>query len=103
MELLKSWLSAKRGRAVRLAAHLHVPPSFVAKMASGGKPIPVEHAAGIEEFTGGIVSRKLLFPRDWRRIWPELDDADSGADPALSHQAPAAINSEARQAVQEVA
>lgn len=69
---LKSWLSAERGRSVRLARHLSVPPSFVAKMSEGDKPVPVAHGAAIEQFTGGAITRQQLFPNDWQRIWPEL-------------------------------
>lgn len=54
-----------------------MPPSFVTKMAEGNKPIPVEHGAPIERFTGGVVSRKAMFPNDWERIWPELCANDS--------------------------
>lgn len=72
MELLKNWLSAERGRGVRLAAHLHVPPSFVAKMASGDKAIPLEHATAIEQFTCAAVPRTAIRPDDWAAIWPEL-------------------------------
>ena len=72
MEVLKTWLSAERGRALGLAKHLEVVPSFVNKMASGEKPVPLEHGAAIEAFTGGAVTRKHLFPNDWPRIWPEL-------------------------------
>ena len=79
MEVLKSWLVAERGRGVRLARHLGVPPSFVAKMSDGDKPVPLAHAAQIESFTGGEVTRKAMFPNDWRRIWPELADATDTA------------------------
>lgn len=72
MDALKSWLSSERGRAIGLAKHLNVVPSFVNKMATGEKPVPVEHGAAIEAFTGGVVTRQHLFPNDWQRIWPEL-------------------------------
>jgi len=77
---LKSWLSAERGRSVRLARHLSVPPSFVAKMSEGEKPVPVAHGAAIEQFTDGAITRKQLFPADWQRIWPELADATTAND-----------------------
>ena len=60
---------------MRLARHLHVPPSFVAKMSEGGKPVPVAHGAAIEQFTEGAVTRQQMFPTDWPRIWPELASA----------------------------
>jgi len=69
---LKSWLTAERGRGIRLARHLKVPASFVSKMGDGEKPVPMQHGAAIEQFTGGAVSRKDLFPDDWSRLWPEL-------------------------------
>lgn len=72
MEILKSWLSAEHGRVGRLARHLGVPSSFVSAMADGRKPIPMQHGAGIELFTSGAVPRRLMFPNDWQRIWPEL-------------------------------
>lgn len=96
MEILKTWLSAERGRGVRLAAFLHVPASFVAKMASGDKSIPLEHATAIEKFTSGVVTRKDIRPDDWQSIWPEL--ANPNTPPTLAHPAQGAINSEAKEA-----
>ena len=77
MNSLKDWLDGGRGRRTSLARHLAVVPSFVHKMASGEKPVPLEHAATIETFTSGEVTRKDLRPNDWQRIWPELADQAS--------------------------
>jgi DNA-binding transcriptional regulator YdaS (Cro superfamily) len=96
MELLKKWIAAERGRGVRLAAALHVPASFVAKMASGDKPIPLEHATAIEQFTCGAVTRKTIRPNDWSRIWPELADSKPNHPQAPAHQARAATESVAQ-------
>ena len=74
MKQLKSWLEDGKGRGKQLAAHLNVPGSFVSKIASGSKPIPVAHGAAIEQFTCGAVTRQAMFPQDWQRIWPELAD-----------------------------
>ena len=79
MNILKSWLDAEYGRGARLARHLKVPPSFVTKMACGDKPVPVDHGAAIEHFTGGEVTRQALFPNDWHRIWPELSTEKNAA------------------------
>ena len=98
MELLKTWLSAERGRGVRLAAHLHVPPSFVAKMASGDKSIPLEHASAIERLTAGAITRRDIRPDDWQDIWPELAQSEPNQAPAPANQARVAINSEAKEA-----
>jgi DNA-binding transcriptional regulator YdaS (Cro superfamily) len=72
MDALKQWISGQRGRGLALARHLDVPSSFVVKMSQGEKPIPVAHGAAIERFTDGAVSRQLMFPTTWQRIWPEL-------------------------------
>ncbi len=72
MDALKTWLAAGRGRQVALAKHLNIRPPSVASWLVGKRPIPVEHAAAIEQFTGGEVTRQDLFPAEWRRIWPEL-------------------------------
>lgn len=103
MQILKTWLSGERGRGVRLAAHLHVPPSFVAKMASGDKSIPLEHATAIEWFTSGTVTRRHIRPDDWHLIWPELAESEEKPPPALASKALVAITSEAHQLGQEAA
>jgi len=69
---LKTWLKSELGRANALAKAIDVPPSFVSKMASGEKPVPVVHMAEIERFTGGEVSRIELYGDGWQKIWPEL-------------------------------
>lgn len=68
----KNWVESERGRAGALAAYLKVPASFVSKMVSGEKPIPVTHMAAIEAFSNGQVTRQLMRPDDWQLIWPEL-------------------------------
>jgi len=85
MEILKSWLAAERGRSLGLARELRVVPSFVNKMASGERPIPMEHGAAIDRFTNGAVTRQAMFPNDWQRIWPEL--AEAAAEVGASHTA----------------
>lgn len=69
---LKSWLNAERGRGISLARHLRVPPTFVTRMAKGERPVPVEHGALIEEFTGGEFSRREYWGERCERIWPDL-------------------------------
>lgn len=88
---------------MRLAAALQVPASFVTKMASGDKPIPVEHASAIEQFTDGAVPRQAIRPADWRRIWPELADSNPNQPAAPANQAQAATKTVALQQAREVA
>jgi DNA-binding transcriptional regulator YdaS (Cro superfamily) len=72
MNKLKAWADGRRGRISELSKALDVPYSFVFKMALGEKAIPMSHGAAIEQFTGGAVTRKDMFPDTWQRIWPEL-------------------------------
>jgi DNA-binding transcriptional regulator YdaS (Cro superfamily) len=77
MTTLSVWLDQERGRQQRLAQHLGLKQPVVAAWVSGKRPVPISHGAAIEQFTGGEVSRQLMFPNDWRRIWPELETAAS--------------------------
>lgn len=74
MKKLKDWLDKKNGRRIELARALNVPQSFVTKLASGERPIPINHMAAIEVFTEGEVTRRDMRPDDFARIWPELAD-----------------------------
>ena len=93
---LKSWLSEERGRTMRLAEHLKVPPSFVSKMAAGDKPVPIEHGAAIELFTGGAFSRRENWPDCYARIWPELADFKPNTPQVLTPKPLVAINTVAQ-------
>jgi DNA-binding transcriptional regulator YdaS (Cro superfamily) len=75
---LKDWANQTRGRQAALAAFLNVPAPNVCSWVSGQKQPSIKTAVAIEQFTGGEVTRKDLFPTDWKAIWPEL------AEPAAS-------------------
>lgn len=72
MNKLKAWTDGERGRISALSKSLGVPYSFAFNMAIGVKEIPMRHAAAIEQFTGGAVTRKDMFPDTWHKVWPEL-------------------------------
>lgn len=72
MKQLNDWLRAERGRAAALARQLGISQAFMSDMASGEKPIPLQHMPAIERFTGGAVTRQQMRPADWADIWPEL-------------------------------
>lgn len=61
------------------------------------------YCVAIEGVTDGKVTRRDLRPDDWQDIWPELAESEPNQAPAPAQQAPAAINSEAREVAQEVA
>lgn len=97
-DALRAWLMGLRGRNAALAARLNLPPSVVSGWISRRRPIPIEHAASIEAFTEGAVTRRDIRPGDWRDIWPELAESEANAPAALTQQAQAAMNSEVNEA-----
>lgn len=80
MEKFIEWLNAVAGRRIRLAEHLGVKPPVVSEWVTSKRTVPMVHAAAIEKFTDGAVTRRDLFPQAYARIWPEL------ADPAATHE-----------------
>lgn len=76
---------------------------YLRKAVSVGQLLKVVVCVSIERETHGQVTRKDLRPDDWQDIWPELAISEQKQSPALAHQAPVAINSEAHQMVREVA
>jgi DNA-binding transcriptional regulator YdaS (Cro superfamily) len=71
---LSEYFSEERGRQAKLAKDINAHASDLSRWADGTRPIPVEYGAAIEKATGGLVTRKEMFPNDWQRIWPELAD-----------------------------
>jgi DNA-binding transcriptional regulator YdaS (Cro superfamily) len=50
------------GQQSRLATHLHVSPGLVWQWLNRKRPIAPAHARGIEEYTGGAVTRYVIAP-----------------------------------------
>jgi DNA-binding transcriptional regulator YdaS (Cro superfamily) len=92
MKILKLWIDGERGRGIGLARHLGVPASFVANMSSGLKSVPFKYGAAIEGFTDGEVSRKAMFPADWRSLWPELDTTHTPTPTPAAQTAQQGVN-----------
>ena len=67
---LKEYFKAKRGNAKSLTEKLGVSKSYLSQMAVVG--VSPKRAVEIEFATDGAVTRRDLFPDDWRLIWPEL-------------------------------
>ena len=70
---LSTYLSERRGRQAALAKAIGVRPPDICRWLTGLRPIPTKYGAAIEHATGGLVTRKELFPDEWKRIWPELE------------------------------
>lgn len=80
---LSTWLKSERGRQAALAKHLGVTTPTVSEWLTSDRPVPLRHAAQIESFTAGAVTRQAMFPNDWQRIWPELEAAPDTAPQAV--------------------
>lgn len=63
------------GSYAAIARAAQVQPPTVHEWKSGGRPVPIEKCVLIEQATKGEVTRKMLRPDDWHRIWPELISA----------------------------
>ncbi|WP_343666295.1 transcriptional regulator [Paraburkholderia tropica] len=69
---LRTYLSAERGRLVRLAGAVGAHASDVSAWANQRRPVPITLCWAIERATAGAVTRKDLRPGDWHLIWPDL-------------------------------
>jgi len=78
---IKTYLSQERGRQAALARAIGAHAPDVSRWADGKRPIPMEYGAAIEAATGGLVTRREMFPNDWRRLWPELAAAYQESQP----------------------
>lgn len=93
MHPLDRAVSCFPGGRAELARHLGVTPAAIGNWKRRG--VPVEYCLAIERLTGGRVTRKELFA-GWQKIWPDLAESEPNTPVAPTHQAPAAINTEAQ-------
>lgn len=69
---IDTFLKLKTMTARRFAAETGMDQTFVHMIRRKIKPLPLKYAASVERVTGGLVTRKELFPDNWHLIWPEL-------------------------------
>ncbi|MGA7781123.1 MAG: Cro/CI family transcriptional regulator [Paraburkholderia sp.] len=62
-----------------LADILGVTKGAVHQWMAPDRRVPIEHCTPIEQATGGVVTRQMLRPDDWKSIWPELVKLSNGA------------------------
>jgi len=67
-----------------LAAALVVTQAAIGNWKARGV-VPIEHCPEIERMTGGQVTRQVLRPNDWRRIWPELAAQEALQAQSVAH------------------
>jgi DNA-binding transcriptional regulator YdaS (Cro superfamily) len=60
------------GGLAKLAALLDLDIQVVSNWKARGS-VPIERCVAIENATGGKVTRRDLRPKDWRSIWPEIE------------------------------
>lgn len=75
---------------MHLARHLDVPASFISKMASGTKPVPLDHCPLIQSFTEGQVTCEELRPDKVEYF--ALIRAQAATLPLADRRNPAAVN-----------
>lgn len=69
---IDSYLSNKKITQANFAETLNVSAGMVTQWLKGYRPISPEKCVEIEKATNGMVTRKDLRPKDWKKIWPEL-------------------------------
>lgn len=74
------------GSQAALASRLGVTQQAVSWWRKSGV-FPEKYCADIERITAGRVSRQMLRPSDWARIWPELARAQALRNRRLAKQA----------------
>jgi len=77
---LAEYLTAERGRTVRVARLAGLAPAFLSQIANDIRTAPADHCPAIERACDYIVRRWDLRPDDWHRIWPELIGTEGAPD-----------------------
>jgi DNA-binding transcriptional regulator YdaS (Cro superfamily) len=78
---LPTYLQTPGLNKAAFAREIGVSSAMLYQFEKGMRPVPPKYAAAIEVATGGRVTRKDLFPTEWRRIWPELERRRSAPQP----------------------
>ena len=73
---LKEYIDLEKGNRSRLAKALAVHAPDASGWASESRPVPIKYGYQIELHTGGLVTRKELFPETYQKIWPDLVDQE---------------------------
>lgn len=71
MELKEYTAKLPRGGCGELAKKLGISKSYFSQMVTGKTAISPANAVAIEVATAGAVTRKDIYPSNWRQIWPE--------------------------------
>lgn len=61
-------------RRAGLAAYCGTSFDYLRQIGYGNRPCSPLLAVRLERVSRGVITRKLLFPDDWARLWPELEE-----------------------------
>ena len=70
---LPTYLQTQGINKAAFAREIGVSNAMLYQFEKGIRPVAHKYGAAIERATGGLVTRKELFPDEWKRIWPELE------------------------------
>ena len=65
-----------------VARALNVTTQTVCFYRDGDRRLKTDHGATLESLSGGMVTRKQMWPESWARIWPELAAPDTASTQA---------------------
>lgn len=63
------------GGPAHVARSLGLNTQTVCFYRDGARRLNTDHAAALEALSGGQVTRQQMWPKSWKRIWPELATA----------------------------
>lgn len=72
MTLLQFLNSLSPEYRARLAERCETSFEYLRQIAYGNRPCSPKIAVCVERESGGLITRKSLFPDDWEKVWPEL-------------------------------
>ena len=63
-------------RRAELAKRCETSFEYLRQIGYGNRPCSPKIAVCLERESGGLITRKSLFPDDWHKVWPELAEQD---------------------------
>ncbi|WP_016832469.1 transcriptional regulator [Herbaspirillum lusitanum] len=74
MTLIEYLNSVPMDRRAALAAYCETSFDYLRQIGYGNRSCSPRIAVCLESASQGLITRKDLFPDDWARLWPELDE-----------------------------
>ncbi|WP_034291884.1 hypothetical protein [Herbaspirillum sp. RV1423] len=74
MTLIEYLNSLPMDRRAELAARCQTSFDYLRQIGYGNRPCSPLIAVCLERASQGAITRKTLFPDDWAKLWPELEE-----------------------------